>query len=111
MNIRIDVGSWVAFDRSDATISNHACGAFGIDFINDLKFFDCKFHKGTVTKIKTHSWLFFKLKNPIYIIDDYYLAEKVKPIITVHYKEWRSPSNSVYEADSYIMYEHKPVVE
>lgn len=77
----IKVGDNVAFKRSNAAISNHACLAFGIDFIYACEFKNKPFYKGTVTKIKTHKWFFIKLKNPIYVIDDYYLVEKIKPII------------------------------
>ena len=76
----IRVGDRVAFNRKDAKISNHACGAFGIDYFNCLEFKDCKFYKGVITKIKTHQWFFFKLDNPIYIIDDFYMTCTVKPV-------------------------------
>ena len=80
----IRVGDRVAFNRKDAKISNHACGAFGIDYFNCLEFKDCKFYKGLVTKIKTHAWFFFKLDNPIYIIDDYYVTDNVRLIMSAN---------------------------
>lgn len=80
LNMNIQVGDMVAFSRSEAAISGHAAACFGIDFINSLEFQNCKFHKGTVTKIKTHFLFFFKLKRPLYLIDDYYVVKNVKPI-------------------------------
>lgn len=81
----IKVGDRVAFSRAESAISGHACAAWGIDFINSLEFNNRKFHKGTVTKIKTHAFLFFKLKKPIYLVDDYYIMTNLKPIKTVSF--------------------------
>jgi hypothetical protein len=79
--MKYNIGDEVVFLRENAFISNHACEAHGIDFINSIIFRNCKFYKGKITKIKTHSWLFFKLKKPLYMIDDYYFTSDVKPII------------------------------
>ena len=78
--MNIQVGDRVAFSRAESAISGHAAACFGIDFINSLEFQKCKFYKGKVTKIKTHFLFFFKLKEPIYLIDDYYIVKNVKPI-------------------------------
>lgn len=79
MNIK--VGDMVAFSRAESIVSGHAVGCYGIDFINDLRFKNSKFHKGEVTKIKTHFLFFFKLKNPLYLIDDYYVVKNVKLVV------------------------------
>lgn len=83
----IKVGDRVAFSRADAAISGHAAACFGVDFINSLEFQKCKFHKGTVTKIRTHFLFFFKLKEPIYLIDDYYVVKNVKLVMSA--KEYK----------------------
>lgn len=98
MNIK--VGDYVAWDFRQHCFDNGA----SIGFITPKTIF-----KGYVTKIKTHDF-FFKRDHPLYKVNGVWVR-KVKPIITVHYKEWRSPSDSVYEADSYIMYKYKPIVE
>ena len=82
--MNIQVGDRVAFSRAESAISGHAATCFGIDFINSLEFQKCKFYKGKVTKIKTHFLFFFKLKEPIYLIDDYYVVKNVKPVKIVY---------------------------
>ena len=79
--MNISVGDMVAFNRAESTISDHAVGCFGIDYINSIVFKNCKFYKGKVTKIKTHFLFFFKRKTPLYLIDDYYVVKDVKPIV------------------------------
>jgi hypothetical protein len=80
--MKYKIGDTVAFLRNDAVISDHACLAWGIDYFNIIEFKNCKFFKGKITKIKTHSW-FVKLEEPLYIIDDYYIVKKIKPLITL----------------------------
>ena len=82
--MNIQVGDRVAFSRAESAISGHAAACFGIDFINSLAFQKCKFYKGKVTKIKTHFLFFFKLKEPIYLIDDYYVVKNVKPVKIIY---------------------------
>ena len=96
--MKINVGDTVAFSRSDAAISGHAAAALGFDFINSLRFNKCKFYKGVVTKVKTHSFFFFRLETPVYLIDDYYVVKNVK-LIKRKYASLRKEysSGSVWE--------------
>lgn len=81
--MKYKVGDRVAFQRGDASVSDHACLAFGIDFINHYIFKDSKFYKGKITKVKTHFLFFFKMDKPVYLINDYYEVKNIKPIITL----------------------------
>lgn len=73
------VNDKVAFKRSDAKLKYPEL--WGVCCIDTLQSGGRDLRKGTVTRIKTHKWLFIKLKSSIYVIDDCYLVEKIKPII------------------------------
>lgn len=72
------IGDRVAYKRNKSA-SIHP-ESWGISFVDDLKAKGNNNRKGVITKIKTHSWFFFKLDNPIYIIDDFYMTCTVKPV-------------------------------
>lgn len=75
----LKVGDYVAFLRKDVRITDSACLAHGVDFINGLFYSNQKFYKWRITKVKTKSW-FFRRHEPIYVIDDYYVGTEVKLI-------------------------------
>lgn len=75
----INIGDKVSFKRSEASITHPE--SWGICFIHTLQSKNVDMRKGVVTKIKKRYWLFFKLEDPIYIIDDYYMVSKVKPVV------------------------------